>query len=112
MQIVAANHAESYNLHILKIQNGRRPTYWKSKIHNLSTTVKPIATKFCRKMQVAAVNLVVNLVKSLKNCNFIAMFDYYHDMLSVYLTVLTRVYCDKTAEIRIMQFLLKCSPMY
>jgi len=23
----------------------------------------------------------------------------------------TRVYCDKTAEIRIMQFSLKCSPM-
>jgi len=37
-------------------------------------------------------------------------FRYSHKMLSVCLSV-TRVYCAKTAEARIMQFSLKCSPM-
>jgi len=30
---------------------------------------------------------------------------------SVYLSSVTRVYCEKMAEARIMQFSLKCSPM-
>ena len=34
-----------------------------------------------------------------------------HKMLSVVCLSVTRVYCDKTAEARIMQFLLKCSPV-
>jgi len=32
-------------------------------------------------------------------------------MLSGVCLSVTRVYCDKTAEVRIIQFLLKCSPM-
>ena len=44
--------------------------------------------------------------------NFIAMSGYCHDMLSVYrLSVVTRVDCDKTAEVVVMPFSLKCSPM-
>jgi len=41
-------------------------------------------------------------------------FQYCHKMLSVFLLTSSSVrwvYCDKTAEDRIMQFLLKCSPM-
>jgi len=38
-------------------------------------------------------------------------FCYCHKMLSVVSLSVMRVYCDKTAEVRIMQFSLKCSPM-
>jgi len=36
-----------------------------------------------------------------ERCNFIALFGY---MSFVCLSVVTRVYCDKTAEDKIMQF--------
>jgi len=41
-----------------------------------------------------------------------ATFGCCHNMSSVVVCLsVTRVYCDKTAEARIMQFSLKCSPM-
>jgi len=49
-----------------------------------------------------------------EGCNFIAMTGYCHKMLSVCslstcrLSSVSPVYCDKTAQVRIMQFLLKC----
>ena len=55
MQIVTANSAECKSFHILKIQDGGRPPFWKSKTCNNSATVHPIATKFCRNMQIAIV---------------------------------------------------------
>jgi len=42
-------------------------------------------------------------------CN--ATFGYCHNMSSVVCLSVARVYCDKTAAVRIMQFALKCSPM-
>ena len=43
-------------------------------------------------------------------CN--ATFGYCHNMSSVVVCLsVTRVYCDKTAKVRIMQFSQKCSPM-
>jgi len=41
-----------------------------------------------------------------ERCNLIEMSGHCHDMLSVVClsSVVTRVYCDKTAEVRIMQF--------
>ena len=56
MQIVALNRSEGENLHILKIQDGGKPPYWKSIICNNSAIVLPIATKFCRNMQIVALN--------------------------------------------------------
>jgi len=50
MQIGAANNKNGQNLHILKIQDGGRPPYWKSKIQNISATIQPIAMKFCLSM--------------------------------------------------------------
>jgi len=43
-----------------------------------------------------------------ERCNFIAMSGC---LFVVCLSVMTRVYCDKMAEARIMQFSIKCSPM-
>ena len=40
-------------------------------------------------------------------CNCIAKFGYCHDMLPVRLSSVTPVYCDKTAEARIMRFSVK-----
>jgi len=41
-----------------------------------------------------------------------ATFGYCHNMSSVCCRLsVTRVYCDKTAKTRIMQFSLLCSPM-
>ena len=42
-------------------------------------------------------------------CN--ATFGYCHNMSSVCRLSVTRMYCDKTAAVRIMQFSLKCCPM-
>jgi len=50
-----------------------------------------------------------------ERCNFIAMSGYCHDMLSVCLSSsssVTRVYCDKTIELRITQFSRKNSIRY
>jgi len=43
-------------LHILKIQDGGRLPFWKSKTCNISATVHPIATKFCTKKQIMTTN--------------------------------------------------------
>jgi len=51
-----------------------------------------------------------NIIRFLANrCN--ATFGYCYNMSSVYHLSVTRVYCDKMAEARIMQFSLKCSAM-
>ena len=41
-----------------------------------------------------------------KHCNFIAITGYCHNMSSVCHLSETRVYCDKTAEVSVMQFSL------
>ena len=42
--------------HILKIQDGGRPPYCKSKTCNISASVHPIATKFCTDTQIVTAN--------------------------------------------------------
>jgi len=42
-----------------------------------------------------------------EHCNCIAKYGYCHDMLSVCLSSVTPVYCDKTAKARITRFSVK-----
>jgi len=56
MQIAIVKRAESENLHILKVQNGGRPPYWKSENRDISATVQPIVMKFCINRQILTVN--------------------------------------------------------
>ena len=69
--------------------------------------------KYLPDLSLFYVKIICSFVVSLLLAERIAI-RYWHKMLSVCLSSsssVAQVYCDKTAEARIIHFLLKCSPM-
>jgi len=92
---------QGYKLRQLMCQ----PHHLRAHVETFPTVIHPGSIRWCcdAEFQVSA-----------ERCNYIAMSGYCYDMLSVcrlsiYLSSVTRVYCDKTTEVRFTRFSHKSS---